>query len=652
MAPTGTSSGIDQSTFAAEFRAQDDLFLHVNGRWLENNPIPADRAAIGSFFTLRDSSEEAVRSIIETAAQTQHDPLAKKIGDLYASFMAEQRINAAGFGPIADTLNAVYATEDVDGIVTLLAKLQRSGTSGLIGFYVYNDPGDPSRYLFQIQQSGLGLPDEAYYREAKSADLRLQYQAHVGRMLSLAGRADAEDAAARVFALETALAAGHWDKVTLRDPQKRYNLLSYDAALELFPQLGLWLAELGVSEAQSSEIIVATPDFFRVAAELLTDRPLRDWQDWLAMRVISSAAAYLSEEFVTEDFAFYGTTLSGTTENKERWKRGTALVEDALGEAVGQLYVAEHFPPAHKAQMETLVAGLIEAYRQSIEALDWMSETTKAKALEKLSKFVPKIGYPEVWRDYSALEIVADDVLGNLARAAAFELERQLARIGQPIDRSEWLMTPQTVNAYYNPTMNEIVFPAAILQPPFFDAAADDAANFGGIGAVIGHEIGHGFDDQGSQYDGDGALNNWWTDQDRTAFEARTAKLVAQYDALSPIAAPEERVNGKLTLGENIGDLGGLSIAYKAWQLALDGQPAAEIDGLAGTERFFFAWASCWQSKNRPEDAVKRIAIDPHSPASWRCNQVVKNLAEFHQEFGTAPGDGLWLDPAERVSIW
>ena len=471
-------------------------------------------------------------------------------------------------------------------------------------------------------------------------------------MLELAGRPDAEQAASRVFDLETALAAGHWDKVTLRDPQKRYNLLTRQAALELFPPLAPWLDELGASEAQTAEIIVATPDFFRTAAQLLAERPLREWQDWLAMRVASSAAPYLAEDFVAEDFAFYGTVLSGTTENKERWKRGTALVEGALGEAVGQLYVAKHFPPEHKAKMEKLVAGLIEAYRQSIRALDWMSEATKAKALEKLAKFVPKIGYPDVWRDYSGLEISADDVLGNLARAEAFELARQLARIGQPIDRTEWLMTPQTVNAYYNPTMNEIVFPAAILQPPFFDAAADDAANFGGIGAVIGHEIGHGFDDQGSQYDGDGALSNWWTDQDRAAFEERTAKLVAQYDALSPIAAPEERVNGKLTLGENIGDLGGLSIGYKAWQLALAGQAAPEIDGLSGARRFYFAWASCWQSKNRPEDAVKRIAIDPHSPASWRCNQVVKNLPEFHQEFGTAPGDGLWLDPAERVSIW
>lgn len=652
MAQSGTSSGIDQSNFAEEFRPQDDLFRHVNGKWMAENEIPADRAAIGAFFTLRDKSEEAVRTIVETSSQASNDPIASKIGDLYASFMAEEKINAAGSAPITETIRSVYGTESIEDLLALMAKLQRSETAGLIGFYVYNDPGNPERYLFQIQQGGLGMPDESYYREAKSQELLQKYRGHVDNMLRLAGIEHSTEAAARILELETALAAGHWDKVTLRDPQKRYNLLGRADAVELFPALELWLSNLGVSESQSSEIIVVTPDFFRTAANLLHEVPLRSWQDWLAMRVISSAAPYLAEEFVAEDFAFYGTALSGTTENKERWKRGVALVEGGLGEAVGQLYVAKHFPPAHKLRMEKLVADLIEAYRQSITGLDWMSDSTKTKALEKLSKFVPKIGYPAVWLDYSALEIKAEDLLGNITRANIFELERQLARIGQPIDRDEWLMTPQTVNAYYNPTMNEIVFPAAILQPPFFDATADDAANYGGIGAVIGHEIGHGFDDQGSQYDGDGALANWWTDQDREAFETRTAALVAQYDELSPLSAPQERVNGKFTLGENIGDLGGLSISYKAWQLALAETASPVIDGLSGNQRFYFAWASCWRSKNRPEDAVKRISIDPHSPANWRCNQVVKNLDAFHTAFGTSAGDKLWLDPDQRVRIW
>ncbi|AJT41020.1 M13 family metallopeptidase [Psychromicrobium lacuslunae] len=653
MTPSGTSAGIDQSTFESTVRPQDDLFRYVNGRWLDSHDIPADRASVGSFIDLRDASELAVRELIEAAAaKPDGDVLERKIGDLYASFMAEEAVDAAGITPLSDVIRAVYATQSANELLCLSAKLQRGETSGAIGFYVYNDPGDPTRYLFQLYQSGLGLPDEAYYREEKSAELREKYQQHVAKMLELAGVAESEEAAERVMGLETALAAGHWDNVTLRDPQKTYNLLSREQVLELLPGLAGWFEALGVSAEQTAEVVVQTPDFFSTVAQQLSEQPLQAWQDWLAMRVISSAAPYLSSDIVAENFAFYGTALSGATEIRERWKRGVALVEDGLGEALGQLYVAKHFPPEHKSRMESLVAGLIEAYRDSIQSLDWMSEETKARALEKLGKFVPKIGYPNSWRDYSTLQISADDLLGNVQRAHLFELNRQLARIGQPIDREEWLMTPQTVNAYYNPTMNEIVFPAAILQPPFFDANADDAANFGGIGAVIGHEIGHGFDDQGSQFDGEGALNNWWTDADRAAFEERTAQLVEQYEALSPLAAPEHHLNGKLTLGENIGDLGGLSIAYAAWQLALAGEQPAEIDGLSGAERFFLSWAECWRGKHRPEEAIRRVSTDPHSANEWRCNQVVKNLDTFHQTFGTVAGDGLWLDPANRVRIW
>ncbi|WP_394937917.1 M13 family metallopeptidase [Psychromicrobium sp. YIM B11713] len=653
MTPSGTSSDIDQSTFDPQSRPQDDLFRYVNGRWLDSHEIPADRSSAGSFMDLRDESELAVRELIETAAgKTDGTAEERKVGDLYASFMDDQAVDAAGISPLTDTIRAIYATQNAEDLLALTGKLQRGETSGPIGFYVYNDPGDPTRYLFQIGQSGLGLPDEAYYREEKSAELRQKYQQHIAKMLALAGVAEAATAAERVMALETALALGHWDKVTLRDPQKTYNLLSHSEVLELMPSFGIWLEALGVSEQQTAEIVVSTPDFFRTLQQLLQAQPLEAWQDWLTMRVISSAAPYLSSDVVAENFAFYGTALSGATEIRERWKRGVGLVENCLGEAVGQLYVARHFPASHKARMESLVAGLIEAYRVSIKELDWMSEQTKARALQKLDKFVPKIGYPNVWQDYSALQISADDLLGNVRRAHLFELNRQLARIGQPIDREEWLITPQTVNAYYNPTMNEIVFPAAILQPPFFDADADDAANFGGIGAVIGHEIGHGFDDQGSQFDGDGALNNWWTDADREAFEARTAKLVEQYNALSPLDAPDHPLNGKLTLGENIGDLGGLSIAFAAWQSALQGADSPEIGGLSGGERFFFSWAACWRGKNRPEEAIRRVSIDPHSPGEWRCNQVVKNIDAFHQSFHTEQGDGLWLDPADRVRIW
>jgi putative endopeptidase len=387
-------------------------------------------------------------------------------------------------------------------------------------------------------------------------------------------------------------------------------------------------------------------------AALLTEDRLRAWQEWLAMRVISGSAARLSRDFVDANFAFYGTTISGTPVNKERWKRGVALVEGSLGEAVGQVYVARHFPESHQARMEELVGNLIEAYRQSISALEWMGPETIGRALEKLGKFTPKIGYPKKWRDYSSLSIDPNDLLGNVERSHIFELERQLAKIGVPIDRDEWLMTPQTVNAYYNPTMNEVVFPAAILQPPFFDAEADDAANYGGIGAVIGHEIGHGFDDQGSQFDGDGALRNWWGEADRKAFQALTHKLVAQYSALSPDAAPGHFVNGELTLGENIGDLGGLAIGYQAYQLSLAGRPAPVIDGLTGAQRFFYSWAECWRTKIRQEEAIRRLAIDPHSPAELRCNAVVRNLDAFYNAFGVTKDDRLWLEPAERVSIW
>lgn len=395
MTPSGTSSGIDQSTFEPQSRPQDDLFRHVNGRWLDENEIPADRASVGSFIDLRDASELAVREIIETAAANADGaPLEKKIGDLYASFMNEEVVNAAGIAPLTDTLRAVYATQSAKDLLTLAAKLQRGETSGPIGFYVYNDPGDPTRYLFQVYQSGLGLPDEAYYREEKSAELRQKYQQHVAKMLGLAGVAEDEAAAERVMALETALAEGHWDNVTLRDPQKTYNLLSRDAATELFSGLGSWLDALGVSEQQSAEIVVQNPDFLRTLETALAEQPLQAWQDWLAMRVISSAAPYLSENIVAENFAFYGTALSGTTEIRERWKRGVALVEGGLGEALGQLYVAQHFPPAHKERMETLVAGLIEAYRESISSLEWMGEETKAKALEKLGNSCRKLAIP------------------------------------------------------------------------------------------------------------------------------------------------------------------------------------------------------------------------------------------------------------------
>lgn len=653
-----SKSGINKNNIDSSVRPQDDLFRHVNGAWLRKEVIPEDRPLSGSFTALRDDAETAVRQIIDAAGRSvangdsQPSSVAAKIGALYADFMDEDAIEAAGALPLQRDLSAIAQAPSIADVVLLMGQLDRDGGDGLFGAYVNNDAGNPERSLLHLFQAGLGLPDESYYREDTYASIRAAYVPHIAAMLSLAGVEEPAQKAEQIMALETEIAATHWDKVTLRDPQKTYNLLDRADAISLLPALELWLDTLGVDAKQSAEIVVATPDFFAGQRELLVQERLDDWKAWLSWRTISGAAPYLSKAFVDQNFSFYGTTLSGTPMIRDRWKRGVSLVEGALGEAVGQLYVAEHFPETHKARMEVLVENLIQAYRQSISELTWMSQETIAKALAKLDAFTPKIGYPAVWRDYSDLTIVPNDLMGNIARSSAFELARQLRKIGAPIDRDEWLMTPQTVNAYYNPTMNEVVFPAAILQPPFFDAEADDAANYGGIGAVIGHEIGHGFDDQGSQFDGSGALRNWWTDDDRAAFEALTARLVEQYDALTPAEAPDHHVNGKLTLGENIGDLGGLAISFKAYQLSLDGGEAPVIDGLSAATRFFFSWAECWRTKIRPKEAIRRLGLDPHSPNEWRCNAVVRNLDAFHSNFQTREGDALWLAPEDRVRIW
>jgi putative endopeptidase len=648
------NSGIALSNIDPSVRPQDDLYLHINGAWLKSTTIPDDRPLEGTFTALRDGSELAVRAIIEEAADrgAEASGIEQKVGDLYKSFMDEATVESKGMDPIRERLAAVFATESPAELITLAGRLFRADVSGLFYIYPAPDAGNPDRILLYTGQGGLGLPDESYYREEKFAPMVSAYRDHVRTMFDLAGVPDPEAAAGRVVTLETALASHHWDNVTLRDPQKTYNLKSSDDANQLFPLLNAWFdaAEIAVDKRQ--ELVVSTPDFFAGAASLLDSEDLAAWQEWLAMRVIGSAAPYLSSAFVDANFAFYGTTLSGTPRNKDRWKRGVAVVEASLGEAVGQIYVARHFPETHKARMQTLVSNLIEAYRQSITELAWMGEQTKQEALKKLQAFRAKIGYPEEWIDYSAVEIDPTDLLGNVERAHNADVERHLDEVGKPVDRNKWLMTPQTVNAYYHPMLNEIVFPAAILQPPFFTADADDAVNYGGIGAVIGHEIGHGFDDQGSQFDGGGALRNWWSEDDRKAFEALTAKLVAQFDALSPIAAPEHKVNGKLTLGENIGDLGGLTIAYKAYLLSLDGEEPAVLDGFTGEQRFFASWAAGWRQVIRTEEAIRRLATDPHSPNEFRTNAIAKNLTAFHDAFGVTEQDGMWLAPEERVSIW
>ena len=646
-------SGIAKDELDAEVRPQDDLFRHVNGRWIERTEIPADKARYGSFLVLHEEAEQAVREIIEEAQEAEPGTEARKVGDLYASFMNEQRADLLGATPIAGQLVDVSLIGSVESFLETLGRLERQGVSGFLQLYVDNDPGDPERYLVFVEQGGIGLPDESYFREERFEGVRTAYNAHLERMFGLAQLDDPADRAVRVFDLETDLAKVHWNNVDTRDSEKTYNLFQWaDAAAAASVDLQVWRDAMGVPEGAFDELVLREPSFVEGLGALLTEERLPAWKDWLAWQVIRSNAAYLSNDFVEANFDFYGRTLTGTPQMRERWKRGVSLVEGAMGEAVGRIYVERHFPPAAKEAMDDLVANLVEAYRQSITALDWMGKTTRTRALGKLAKFTPKIGFPVKWRDYSKLEIDADDLVANVRATAEFEFNRELGKIGKPIDRDEWFMTPQTINAYYNPGFNEIVFPAAILQYPFFTPERDAAANYGAIGAVIGHEIGHGFDDQGSKYDGDGRLTDWWTEADRTAFEDRTKALIAQYDALAPVQVPEHHVNGALTIGENIGDLGGLAIAWKAYVLSLDGAEPPVIDGLTGAERFFISWAQAWQMKGRDEEVIRLLAIDPHSPNEFRCNQIVRNIDEFYTGFGVTAEDALWLEPAERVTIW
>ena len=650
------AAGIDISDLSTTHRPQDDLYRYANGPWLERTEIPADKAIYGAFHALWDTAEQDVRTIVEKTAAAEHPAgsEARKIGDLFTSFMDEETIERLGAGPIADQLELVASIKDVSGVVAALGQLELQGVPGVFYYGTDIDAKKSDEYIVYMSQGGISLPDESYYREDSFAAERTAFVEHVARMLELAGIADAGAAAERIMALETRLAAGHWDRVKNRDVTKTYNKIDRAALEELTPGVdwAAWLSNAGVPDDAFGLVVVRQPDYLTSAASALQEIELEHWKEWLSWRVVHSAAPMLSRAFVDENFSFYGKTLTGAPELRERWKRGLGVVDSALGEAVGQLYVAEHFPPVAKARMVELVANLVEAYRQRIEALDWMSPETRQRALEKLATFTPKIGYPDKWKDYSGLEVKADDLIGNVRRSVAVETARDLAKLGQPVDKTEWLMTPQTVNAYYNPRMNEIVFPAGILQPPFFDLDVDDAVNYGAIGAVIGHEIGHGFDDQGSRYDGDGNLNDWWTDEDRAAFEQRTAKLVAQYSVLEPSDAPGHTVNGELTLGENIGDLGGLSIGYVAYVLSLDGAEFPTVDGLTGPQRFYLAWARGWSTKAREAEAIRRLAIDPHSPPELRCNAVVRNIDEFYTAFDVKEGDAMWLAPEDRVRIW
>ncbi|MEO8094012.1 MAG: M13-type metalloendopeptidase [Pseudolysinimonas sp.] len=659
------SAGIDDAELDAAVRPADDLFRHVNGKWIARTEIPSDKARYGSFYVLAEEAEKAVQEIIVEAQDAAAGTEEAKVGDVYSSFMDEDAIEKRGWSGLTADFAAITAISDIDGLVRELGRLERLGSGGFVQAFVDNDPGDPERYLVFLEQGGIGLPDESYYRDEKFAEIRTAYRSHLERMLEMSGQQDAAASAQRVFDLETAIAGHHWDNVKTRDSQATYNPLPWAGveALAGSAPLASWLEALDVPAGSFAEVVVREPSFIEGLAALLVADHLDAWRDWLRWQVIRSSAPYLHAEVVNANFDFYGKVLTGTPEVRARWKRGVSLVEGAMGEAVGRIYVERHFSHRAKVAMDDLVANLVAAYRESMETLEWMTPATRERALDKLSKFTPKIGYPVKWRDYSALQIVADDLLANVRATTEFEFQRELGKIGKAIDRDEWFMTPQTINAYYNPGFNEIVFPAAILQYPFFDETRDAAANYGAIGAVIGHEIGHGFDDQGSQYDGDGRLTDWWTAEDKAAFETRTASLIAQYDALEPAQLPGHHVKGDLTIGENIGDLGGLGIAWKAYLLSqgvsgldkLDHRSAADlpvIDGLTGAQRFFLSWAQAWQIKLRDEEALRLLSIDPHSPNEFRCNQIVRNIDVFYSTFDVAPSDALWLDPQDRVTIW
>jgi len=659
-APTARS-GIDLGYVDQRSRPQDDLFGHVNGRWLAEYDIPADRATDGAFRSLFDRAEEQVRDLITQATEAADGARGsdqQRIGDLYASFMDTDTVSRVGVQPLLDELADIDAAEDATALARLMGTLQRSGVGGGTGVYVDTDSKNSARYLVHVNQSGLGLPDESYYRQERHAQILAAYPRHIAAMFALVyggGPDDYAGTAARIVALEGELAAAHWDVVRRRDADLTYNLRKFtDVSNEApgFDWAG-WITALGASPEVADEFVVRQPDYLTAFAALWAAEDLPVWKDWLRWRVIHARAPLLTDELVAEDFAFYGRTLSGTEEIRDRWKRGVGLVENLMGDALGKLYVELHFPPEAKARMDVLVDNLREAYRVSISRLDWMTPETRRRALAKLDKFTAKIGYPRKWRDYSQLVIDRDDLYGNFRRGSVVNYDRELAKLGGPVDRDEWFMTPQTVNAYYNPGMNEIVFPAAILQPPFFDAEADDAANYGGIGAVIGHEIGHGFDDQGAKYDGDGNLVDWWTDEDRAEFGSRTKALIEQYETYIPQGLGDgHHVNGAFTVGENIGDLGGLSIALLAYQLSLGGGEAAVIDGLTGVQRVFFGWAQVWRTKSREAEAIRRLAIDPHSPPEFRCNGVVRNIDAFYDAFDVAESDELYLDPQRRVRIW
>ena len=648
-------SGIELSNVDQSIRPQDDFYRYVNGTWLDKTEIPADKSSYGSFTALRDKARLDVLEIIEEMSKRENlEPGSdeQKVRDLYRSFMNTEKIDTLGIEPMKGDLRRIDMINNPEELASYFVESVKLSTSSPFGFWIDNDSKQPTKYSVYFTQSGLGLPDRSYYldQNEKSEDIRLAYLEHLQAMFSLADLQDPKIKANTVMKLETAIANIHWTNVERRDRDKTYNKLNTQELKKLIPNFNwdLYLKEAGI--AVEKDFIVRELSYFQNLADLLASTDLEDWKIYFKWTLLNSVAGILGKEFDEQNFSFYGKKLYGTPEQEVRWKRGVNSVNQILGESVGKIYVRRHFKPEAKVRMLELVENLREAYRVAIIDLDWMGEETKKEALTKLAKFTPKIGYPDKWRDYSKLEIDPNDLAGNFRRASQFYYQRGIDKLGKPIDKTEWHMNPQTVNAYYNSVMNEIVFPAAILQPPFFNLEADDAVNYGGIGGVIGHEMGHGFDDQGSKSDGDGVLRNWWTESDLIEFKTRTNQLVNQYNKFEPL--PGEFINGQLTLGENIGDLGGLTIAHRAYKISLQNRESKKIDEFTGEQRFFMGWAQVWAYKYRDEALRNQLLTNPHSPASYRCNGVLRNMPEFVSAYELKAADEMYLDPVKRVKIW
>ncbi|MCZ6912731.1 MAG: hypothetical protein O7F72_07995 [Proteobacteria bacterium] len=649
------SSGIETANFDTTIRPQDDFYRYANGTWLENTEIPEDKSNYGSFTALADGAEENLRILIEEAAadetkETGSD--AQKVGDFYLSFMNEEAVEAAGTTPLVEPLAQIDGIETSADVVAYIGASQRMGLTNPFVLFVNQDSKDSTMYAAFMHQTGLGLPNRDYYLEddERFVTLREKYRDYVKTMYGLAGLEGGESAGQTVLDIETAIAEAHWTQVQNRQRDKLYNPYDVDGANELTPGFdwNIFLDAAGLDPAR--DFIVRQPSYFSALGNMVAETPVDDWKTYFRFKLLDAAAPYLSEAFVEASFDMGGRAVQGIEQNQPRWKRAVQATDENVGELAGKMYVAKHFPPESKVRMNAMIENLREVFIEAINELEWMGELTKEQAQDKLARFNTKIGYPDKWRDYSSLDIVADDLAGNIMRSNASQYDRMIGKLGGPIDRTEWFMTPQTVNAYYNPPMNEIVFPAAILQPPFFNVGADDAVNYGGIGGVIGHEFSHGFDDQGRKTDGDGNLRDWWTEEDATEFKARAQGLVDQYAGYSPLEG--EHLNGELTLGENIGDLAGLTMAYRAYKHSLGGKEAPVIDGFTGDQRFFLGWAQVWARKYRDKELLRRLKIDPHSPSEYRANGTVSNIPEFYAAFDVQEGDGMYLADEVRVKIW